>query len=61
MASDLSYNEFVPDSTSELAKTNGMLSSIDSKPTGVKSGKGKRLFSPALNSTPVVVVVVVLD
>uniref|UniRef100_A0A1Q3F6R7 SUN domain-containing protein n=2 Tax=Culex tarsalis TaxID=7177 RepID=A0A1Q3F6R7_CULTA len=48
-ASDLSYNEFVPDSTSEANKTgNGMLSSsssIDSKST--KSGKGRRLSSPA--------------
>ncbi|XP_058819918.1 SUN domain-containing ossification factor isoform X2 [Topomyia yanbarensis] len=48
-ASDLSYNEFVPDSTSEVIKTNGMTSSsssIDSKQTN-KSGKGRRLSSPA--------------
>ncbi|XP_058453868.1 SUN domain-containing ossification factor isoform X2 [Malaya genurostris] len=48
-ASDLSYNEFVPDSTSEVVKTNGMTSStssIDSKQTN-KSGKGRRLSSPA--------------
>lgn len=49
-ASDLSYNEFVPDSTSETNKTNGMLSSsssIDSKSTAGKPGKGRRLSSPA--------------
>ncbi|XP_053697753.1 uncharacterized protein LOC128744628 isoform X2 [Sabethes cyaneus] len=48
--SDLSYNEFVPDSTSEqINKTNGMgssTSSIDSKPTS-KPAKGRRLSSPA--------------
>ncbi|XP_055591884.1 uncharacterized protein LOC129743763 isoform X2 [Uranotaenia lowii] len=50
-ASDLSYNEFVPDSTSETVKTNGLLSSsssIDSRSTTAgKSGKGRRLSSPA--------------
>ncbi|XP_055540792.1 SUN domain-containing ossification factor isoform X2 [Wyeomyia smithii] len=49
-ASDLSYNEFIPDSTSELvSRTNGMgssTSSIDSKPAG-KPGIGRRLSSPA--------------
>ncbi|XP_021703376.1 SUN domain-containing ossification factor isoform X2 [Aedes aegypti] len=49
-AMDLSYNEFVPDSTSETVnQTNGMISSsssIDSKSTN-KSGKGRRLSSPA--------------
>ncbi|XP_062548549.1 uncharacterized protein LOC134213482 isoform X2 [Armigeres subalbatus] len=49
-AMDLSYNEFVPDSTSEaLHHTNGMISSsssIDSKSTN-KSGKSRRLSSPA--------------
>ncbi|KXJ77269.1 hypothetical protein RP20_CCG007967 [Aedes albopictus] len=48
-AMDLSYNEFVPDSTSETVhQTNGMISSsssIDSKST-TKSGKGRRLSSP---------------
>lgn len=49
-ASDLSFNEFVPDSTSEMvSKTNGMASStssIDSK-VASKAGKGRRLSSPA--------------
>ncbi|XP_065083540.1 uncharacterized protein LOC135705684 [Ochlerotatus camptorhynchus] len=50
-AMDLSYNEFVPDSTSETVhQTNGMVSSsssIDSKSTNKSGGKGRRLSSPA--------------
>lgn len=50
-AMDLSYNEFVPDLTSETVhQTNGMVSSsssIDSKSTNKSGGKGRRLSSPA--------------
>ncbi|XP_055632762.1 uncharacterized protein LOC129773200 [Toxorhynchites rutilus septentrionalis] len=48
-ASDLSYNEFIPDVTSENNRTNGTVSSsssVDSKSTN-RSGKGRRLSSPA--------------
>lgn len=50
-AMDLSYNEFVPDLTSETVhQSNGMISSsssIDSKSTNKSGGKGRRLSSPA--------------